>query len=62
MISVILILWRVSLRKPTSFKDLENPYYIDLMFTNSPNSFQNSRSIETGLFDFHNCNYFENKI
>ena len=52
MLSVILIL-RVSLKKPTSFKNAENPYYIDLMLTNSPNSFKNSCAIETGLSDFH---------
>ena len=52
MLFVILIL-RVSLKKPTSFKNPENPYYIDLMLTNSPNSFKNSCAIETGLSDFH---------
>ena len=40
-------------KKPTCFKNLENPYYIDLMLTNSPNSYQNSCAIETGSSDFH---------
>ena len=41
------------IKKPTCFKNPENPYYIDLMLTNSPNSYQNSCAIETGLSDFH---------
>ena len=55
MLSVIPIL-RVSLKKPTSFKNPENPYYINLMLTNSPNSFKNSCAIENGLSDFHKIN------
>ena len=52
MLSVILLL-QVSLKNSTSFKDLQNADYIDLMLTNSSNSFQNSCAIESVLFDFH---------
>ena len=51
MLSVILI--RVSLKKHTSLKNHENPYYIDLILTNSPNSFKNSFAMGTALSDFH---------
>ena len=37
---------RSFVNKPTCFKNPENPYYIDLMLTNSPNSYQNSCAIE----------------
>ena len=40
-------------KKPTCFKNPENRYYINLMLKNSPNSFQNSFAIETGLSQFH---------
>ena len=49
----MILLLRVWFKKPTSFKNPENAYYINLMLTNSPNSFQNSCAIETGLSDFH---------
>ena len=52
MLSVVLLL-RISSKKPTSFQNPKNPYYIDLMLTNSPKSFQNLCAIKTGLFDFH---------
>ena len=37
----------------TCYKNPENPSCIDLFLTNSPNSFQNSSVVETGLSDFH---------
>ena len=49
----MILLLRVWFKKPTSFKNPENDYYINLMLTNSPNSFQNSCAIEIGLSDFH---------
>ena len=41
------------IKKPTCYKNLQNPSCIDLILTNSPYSFQNSCVIETGLLDFH---------
>ena len=41
------------LRESTCYKNPENPSCIDLFLTNSPNSFQNSGVVETGLSDFH---------
>ena len=40
-------------RDKTCFKNVENPSCIDLFLTNSPNSFQNTFAISTGLSDFH---------
>ena len=37
----------------TCFKNTENPSCIDLIITNSVNSFQNTKVISTGLSDFH---------
>ena len=37
----------------TCFKSIENPSCIDLIITNSRNSFQNTTAISTGLSDFH---------
>ena len=37
----------------TCYKNLENPSCIDLSLTNSPNSFQNSGMVETGLSDYY---------
>ena len=36
----------------TCFKSKDNPSCIDLFITNSPNSFQNTSAITTGLSDF----------
>ena len=47
----MILLLKVWFKKPTSFKNPENAYYINLMLTNSPNSFQNSCAIKTGLSD-----------
>ena len=41
------------IREPTCFKNAENPSSIDVILTNSKNSFQNSIAIETGLSDHH---------
>ena len=41
------------IKEPTCFKNIHNPYCIDLIITNRPNSFQHSKIIETGLSDFH---------
>ena len=37
----------------TCFKSKDNPSCVDLFITNSPNSFQNTSTITTGLSDFH---------
>ena len=37
----------------TCFKNPLNPSCIDLFLTNSPQSFQNTSTISTGLSDFH---------
>ena len=39
--------------KSTCYKNPEKPSCIDLFLTNSPKSFQNTQTIETGLSDFH---------
>ena len=41
------------IREATCYKNPENPSCIDLMLTNHPRSFQHSRTVETGLSDFH---------
>ena len=41
-------------REKTCFKNPENPSCIDLLLTNSNRSFLNTKSITTGLSDFHN--------
>ena len=41
------------IRESTCYKNPENPSCTDLFLTNSPNSFQNSSVVETGLSDFH---------
>ena len=40
-------------KKPTCFKNLDNPSCIDLILTNRIKSFQNTCVLETGLSDFH---------
>ena len=40
-------------KKPTWYKNLDNPSCIDLILTNRQNLFQDTRVIETGLSDFH---------
>ena len=41
------------IKKPTCYKNADNPSSIDVMLTNKKLSFQNSDTIETGLSDFH---------
>ena len=41
------------IKQKACFKNPENPTCRDLILTNSPRSFQNSRVCETGLSDFH---------
>ena len=41
------------IKVPTCFKNPDKPTCIDLILTNKPKSFQNSKVIETGLSDFH---------
>ena len=41
------------IKEPTCFKNPLNPSTIDLILTNRPRSFQNSKVIETGLSDHH---------
>ena len=40
-------------QKSACYKNPEKPSCIDLFLTNSPKSFQNTQTIETGLSDFH---------
>ena len=42
-----------SIKDPTCYKNPNNPSSIDVILTNSKNSFQNSMAIETGLSDHH---------
>ena len=39
--------------EPTCFKNVDKPSCIDLMLTNKPKSFRNSKVLESGLSDFH---------
>ena len=48
-----LYLLKNLIKKPTCFKNPENPKTIDLILTNRPRSFCNSDNLETGLSDFH---------
>ena len=48
-----LFLLKNLIKKPTCFKNPENPKTIDLILTNRPRSFCNSDTLETGLSDFH---------
>ena len=41
------------IKSPTCFKNPNNPSCIDIILTNSPNSFQNTLTVDTGLSDFH---------
>ena len=41
------------IKKPTCYKNFDQPSYIDLILTNKPNFFQKSDVYETGLSDFH---------
>ena len=41
------------IKEPTCFKSTENPSSIDVILTNKKSKFQNSRTVETGLSDFH---------
>ena len=38
----------------TNYKSVNNPSCIDLIITNSPNSFQSMSAFCKGLLDFHN--------
>ena len=40
-------------KSPTCFKNPDNPSCIDLFLTNRPKSFHGTRTLETGLSDFH---------
>ena len=48
-----LYLLKNLIKKPTCFKNPENPKTIDLILTNRPRSFWSSDTLETGLSDFH---------
>ena len=39
--------------KPTCYKNLSNPTYIDVILTNRKNTFSNTSVTETGLSDYH---------
>ena len=41
------------IKEPTCYKNALNPTCIDLILTNKYNKFQNSKTIETGISDFH---------
>ena len=41
------------IKKPTCFKDPDNPKVMDLLLTNRPRSFCNSVTLEARLSDFH---------
>ena len=41
------------IKKPTSYKNHENPTFIDLIPTNRPRSFQYSNELETGFSSSH---------
>ena len=45
-------LWNL-IKKPTCFKNPENPTCIDLILANKPLSFNNTYVTETGLSNFH---------
>ena len=40
-------------KKPTCFKNPAKPTCIDLIITNKPGMFQNAKTYETVLSDFH---------
>ena len=40
-------------KETTCYKNLQNPTCIDLIITNSQCMFQNTKTVETGLSDFH---------
>ena len=40
-------------KNPTCFKNPAKPTYIDLIITNKPGMFQNAKTYETCLSDFH---------
>ena len=40
-------------KENTCYKNPENPSCVDLIITNRPRSFQGTKTIETGLSDFH---------
>ena len=41
------------IKEPTCFKSIDNPSCIDLILTNTPNSFILSNTVTTGISDFH---------
>ena len=41
------------IKRPTCYKNPNNPTCIDLILSNTPRSFQSTCVIETGLSDFH---------
>ena len=40
-------------KRPTCFKNPAKPTCIDLIITNKPGMFQNAKTYEKGLSDFH---------
>ena len=42
-----------NVKKPTCFKNLPKPTYVDLIITNKSGMFQNAKTYETRLSDFH---------
>ena len=48
-----LYLLKNLIKKPTCFKNPDNPKVMDLLLTNRPESFCNSGTLEIGLSDFH---------
>ena len=50
------------LRKPTCFKNPDNPTCIDTILANRQKRFQNSTIIEAGLPDFHKLSLYYKKL
>ena len=45
--------FKISINKPTFYRNPANPTCINLILTNCPNYFQNPSTFQTGLLDFH---------
>ena len=52
-VSFINMNFKVSLKKNLVLKSFSNPSYIDLFLTNNALSFQSTKTVSTGLSDFH---------
>ena len=50
------------IKDPTCYENLDKPSCIDLILTNFPKSFLKSKTLETGLSDFHKLTLTDLKI